>query len=76
MVAWFMPNAIMSVILVPVLKNKACKLNNIDNYRPIALASILSKILERVLLRKLEMCVLTHDHQFGFRRKHGPDLCI
>ena len=76
MVAWFMPNAIMSVILVPVLKNKACKLNNIDNYRPIALASILSKILERVLLRKLEMCVLTHDNQFGFRRKHGPDLCI
>ena len=28
-----LPNAIMSVILVPVLKDKACKLNSIDNYR-------------------------------------------
>ena len=45
-----LPNAIMSVILVPVLKEKAGKLNNIDNYRHIALASILSKILERILL--------------------------
>ncbi len=71
-----LPNSIMSVLLVPVLKDKAGKLNSIDNYRPIALASILSKVLERILLTKLEMYVLTTDNQFGFKRKHGTDLCI
>ena len=53
----------MYVILVPVLKNKAGNLNSIDNYRPIALASILSKVLQRILLTKLEMFVLTTDNQ-------------
>ena len=71
-----LPNAIMSVVLVPVLKDKAGELNRIDNNRPIALASILSKVLERILLTKLEMYVLTNDNQFGFKRKHGTDLCI
>ena len=47
-----------------------------DNYRPIALASSLSKVLERILLTKLEMYVSTSDNQFGFKRKHGTDLCI
>src|SRR4029434_9412440 len=54
----------------------AGKLNSIDNYRSIALASILSKVFERILLMKLEMYVLTADNQFGFKRKHGTDLCI
>src|SRR4029434_6577159 len=55
MVDGVLPTSIMSVLLVPVLKNKAGKLNSIDNYRPIALASILSKVFERILLMKLEM---------------------
>ena len=59
MVHGVLPNSIMSVLLVPVLKDKAGKLNSIDNYRPIALASILSKVFERILLMKLEMYVLT-----------------
>ncbi len=71
-----LPNSIMSVLLLPVLKDKAGKLNSIDNYRPIALASILSKVVGRILLTKLEMYVLTTDNQFGFKRKHGTNLCI
>lgn len=71
-----LPKAIMAVMLVPVLKDKTGKLNSISNYRPIALASILSKVLERILLGKLEMYILTYDNQFGFKRKHGTDLCI
>ena len=76
MVHGVLPESITSVQLVPVLKDKAGKLNSIDNYRPIALASILSKILERILLTCLEMFVLTADNQFGFKKKHGTDLCI
>ena len=71
-----LPDAIISVLLVPVIKDKAGKLNSMDNYRPIALASILSKGLERILPTRLEMFVLTTDNQFGFKRKDGTDMCI
>ena len=68
--------SIRSVLLVPVLKVKAGKLNSIDNYQPIALASIFSKVLQNILLMKLEMYVLTCDNEFGFKRKHGTDLPV
>jgi hypothetical protein len=64
------------VILVPVIKDKTGKINSKDNYRPIALASILSKIFENVLFNGLETYLLTNDNQYGFKRKHGTDMCI
>ena len=71
-----LPKSILSVILVPVIKDKVGKLNSSGNYRPIALASILSKVLERVLLSRLEQYLQTADNQFGFKQKHGTDMCI
>ena len=43
----FLPNTLMSVILVPVIKNKSGNVSSCDNYRPIALASVLSKLVEK-----------------------------
>ncbi len=40
------------------------------------LASILSRVLERTLLNKLDQFVLTSDNQFGFKPKYGTDVCI
>ena len=40
------------LLLVPVIRDKASKLNNMENYRPIALT---------ILLTSLEMFVLTTD---------------
>lgn len=71
-----LPDSILSVILMPIIKDKTGKINSMDNYRPIALASILSKVIERTLLNKLEQFVLTSDNQFGFKPKHGTDMCI
>ncbi|XP_016519354.1 RNA-directed DNA polymerase from mobile element jockey-like [Poecilia formosa] len=71
-----LPNSVLSVILVPIIKVKAGKISSLENYRPIALASSLSKVLERVLLNTLEEFVLTSDNQFGFKPKHGTDMCI
>ena len=70
-----LPDPMLSVVLVTVII-LAGKLNSSDNYRPIALASVMSKMLETVLLSRLERFVLSTDHQFGFKRKHGTDLCI
>ena len=71
-----LPDSILSVLLAPIIKDKTCKASNIDNYRPIALASILSKVLERILLDGLQEYAITSDNQFGFKNKHGTDLCI
>ena len=71
-----LPDSIGSVTLVPIIKDKAGKMNNLDHYWPIALASILSKVLERIILNRLEQFALTSDNQFGFKPKHGTDMCI
>ena len=45
----FLPSSLLSVVsvvLVPVITDKCSKINSKDNYRPIALARIVSKILK------------------------------
>ncbi len=71
-----LPGSMLSVLLVPVVKNKTGKLTSLDNYRPIALASILSKVLEGILMDRLAEYIVSTDNQFGFKNKHGTDLCI
>ena len=45
-----LPDSMPTVVLVPVIKDKAGNITSKDNYRPIALASIVSKVLETVYL--------------------------
>ena len=40
-----LPEAIISVVLVPIVKNKTASICSKSNYRHIALASIVSKLL-------------------------------
>ena len=71
-----LPDSLMSVVLVPVIKNKCGNINSKDNYRPIALASIVSKLLERIILNRIETFLTTNPNQFGFKKGHGTDQCI
>ena len=71
-----LPDSMIAVVSVPVIKNKASRITSKDNYRPIALASVLSKVLEKILLSRLEKFIFTKDNQFGFKAKHGTDMCI
>lgn len=71
-----LPDSLLSIILVPVIKDKAGRMGSLDNYRPIALASIVSKVLERILLGRIQDLINSPDNQFGFKSKHGTDLCI
>ena len=72
----FLPESMLSILIVPVIKDKADNINAKDNYRPIALASIISKIVEMIMLDRLETYLLTQPNQFGFKKKHGTDQCI
>ena len=57
----------------PIFK-KGSKLN-IENYRPISLLPVFSKILERLVYIRLSAflmeCNVFYDKQFGFRSKHS-----
>ena len=49
--------------------------HNISSYRPISLLPIMSKIFEKILLKRLKPIIeekkLIPDHQFGFREQHS-----
>ena len=47
-------------------ENKSGNLSDSNNYRPIAIATITSKLLESVLLSKCSDYLTTFDNQFGF----------
>ena len=65
----FLPDSMLSVILVPVIKDKCRKINDSDNYRPIALASVISKVVEKILLNRMSDLLITTSNQFGFKNK-------
>ena len=66
----------MSVVLIPIIKDKKAKISSIDNYRPVAIASVVSKVVERILLDRLSEYLDTMGNQFGFKPKLGTDMCI
>ena len=72
----FLPTSLLTVVLVPIIKNKAGNVNSIDNYRPVALSNIFCKVLEIIILGRIECYLITSANQFGFKKKHGTDLCI
>ena len=45
----------LSVVLVPVFKDKAGKISSKDNYCPIPLASMFSKLIEIIILDRIEI---------------------
>ena len=63
-------------ITVLIVKNKCENLSDSNNYRPIALATIVSKLFESAILLKCEMLLDTCPHQFGFKKGHSTDMCI
>ena len=72
----YMPQSMSNSIIVPLVKNKCGNLTDKNNYRPIALSSITSKVFEHIILLRLEEYLWTTDNQFGFKSGHSTDLCI
>ena len=70
----YMSAALRDCTLVPIPKpNKDSTVS--DNYRPIALAPNLSKVLEKCILLKYPTCFKTSDMQFGFKSGFSTELC-
>ena len=66
----------MKSAFVPILKSRQGDTSDKNNYRPIAIVTAISKILELCLMNLIESHLITRDNQFGFKKKHSTDLCI
>ena len=66
----------MHAVIIPLLKCKSRDLADVNNYRPIAIASALSKVHEQVLLSRLARYLWTAFSQFGFKLSHGKEMAI
>ena len=71
-----LPNSLMHAVIIPLLKCKLKDPADVNNYRPIAIASALSKVLEQVLLARLAKYLWTADSQFGFKQAHATEMAI
>ena len=67
----FVPNSFGFGIAVPLVKDKAGNINNVDNYRAITLTPVIAKLFEKVLLLICEDALLTDPLQFGFKENVG-----
>ena len=72
----YMPQSMINSVIVPLVKNKSGDLTDKNNYRPIALSSIASKVFEHIIILRLEEYLWNNDNQFGFKSGHSTDLCI
>ena len=66
----FTPSIFSNVIFLPLLKDKRKSADDVSNYRPIAITSILNKLFKSCLLDFLSPYLISHYNQLGFV-KHG-----
>ena len=66
----------MHVVIIPLLKCKSKDPADVNNYRQIAIATALSKVIDQVLLSRLARYLWTADNHFGFELVHGTEMEI
>ena len=72
----YIPQSLIETTIVPIIKNKAGDLSSGNIYRPIALANVISKVFESLILLRCEKFLTTADNQFGYKSRHSTDFCI
>jgi ribosomal protein L30/L7E len=68
------PDCLKSAIVIPIFKKGST--DNLNNYRPISLLPVMSKIFEKVLNGQLTEIIengYIDDNQFGFRKAHSTE---
>ena len=63
-------------VIILIIKKKSGDFTDKNNYRPIALSIIISKVFEHIIIFRLEEYLWTNDNQFEFKSVHSTDLCI
>jgi exonuclease III len=72
----YLPASFMKTVLVPIVKNKTGDTGDKGNYRPIALVTVISKLVELIIMERIDTLISTSNQQFGFKKSHGTDMCV
>ena len=62
-------------IIKPIPKNKQKSLSDSNNYRAISKNSIISKIIDYVIIQLINDKMSTSAYQFGYKEKFSTSLC-
>ena len=71
----FSPESMTLGTMIPIPKNKRKSLSDSDNYRSIALSSVIGKLLDIVILLKEEQSFSSSVQQFGFKSESSTTQC-
>ena len=69
------PHHILLSTIVPIIKDKRKSCHDSNNYRGIALSSILGKIIDNIIIKSQLNVLSTSDMQFGFKEKCSTTQC-
>ena len=69
------PDAFNVSTIIPIPKNKRKSLNNSENYRAIALSSVIGKLLEKIILSKCCEIFKSSMYQYGYKEGHSTMHC-
>ena len=70
------PRSMVTSVIVPTIKdkNKSITISEKDNYQPICLSNEFTKVVQ-ILCSRIENFLQTTFNQFGFKPKHGTEMC-
>lgn len=72
----FLPENMTKTIITPIPKSSQLDLTTSSNYRPISLSTIIARLLEKVILQKIQNNLITNDSQMGFKSELTTDYAI
>ena len=72
----YTPQQFINIMIRNLVKDQHKSLSDKSNYRPIALASIISKLFERIILQRCSQNLKTSDNQFAHKNKHSTDMAF
>jgi len=72
----FVPDDFGNGITIPILKDKLGDVSSVDNYRPITISPVISKIFEYCLLFQFEGALESSYLQFGFKNNSSCSHAI
>ena len=72
----FLPDAMMAVALVPIIKSKSGRIMSRITIVPSLWLVLSARYWEKILLNCLYIFLDTCSNQFGFKKKHNIDQCV
>ena len=71
----YAPTSFLQAAVIPIPKNAKLNLSSTCNYRAIALSSIFSKILDKIIISLQSEYLITSELQFGFKEHSSTIMC-